>query len=75
MMQTIEAVFDGKVLRPNDQLALAPNTKVRLTIEVLKPAKKEASSFLCTARSLALDGPPDWAERIDAYLYGGNAGQ
>ena len=69
-MRTIEAIFDGKVLRPNDPLALAPNTRVKLTIEVLKSTKKGSASFLRTAQSLALDGPSDWAVRIDDYLYG-----
>jgi predicted DNA-binding antitoxin AbrB/MazE fold protein len=35
-MQTIEAIYDGKVLHPNDPLALKPNTRVRLTIEVIQ---------------------------------------
>lgn len=27
-------------------------------------------SFVQTARSLKLDGPADWSENLDAYLYG-----
>jgi predicted DNA-binding antitoxin AbrB/MazE fold protein len=71
MGKTIEAVFDGKVLRPKDPLALKPNTRVRITIEPVEPTTKGAVSFLDTAISLKLDGPPDWAMNIDAYLYGG----
>jgi hypothetical protein len=33
----------------------------------------EGVSFLRTARSLDLDGPPDWAANIDKYLYGGES--
>jgi len=71
MSKTIEAVFDGKVLRPKDALTLEPNTRVRITIEPVETSPKGAVSFLDTAISLKLDGPPDWAEKIDAYLYGG----
>ena len=35
MSQTVEAVYDGSVLRPEVALPLQPNTRVRLTIEVL----------------------------------------
>ncbi len=70
MTQTVEAIFDGVVLRPDTALALEPNTRVRLTMEILSPAETSASSFLETARSLNLSGPPDWAANLDNYLYG-----
>ena len=35
-----------------------------------KPKLGEPYSFLHFARSLNLDGPEDWSERIDDYLYG-----
>ncbi len=34
------------------------------------PKLGEPYSFLRFARSLKLDGPEDWSERIDDYLYG-----
>ena len=71
MSKTIEAIFDGKVLRPKDTLALEPNTRVRITIEPVEPTTKGAVSFLDTAISLKLDGPRDWAVNINTYLYGG----
>jgi predicted DNA-binding antitoxin AbrB/MazE fold protein len=71
MSKTIEAIFDGKVLRPKDALTLEPNTRVRITIEPVEPTTKGAVSFLDTAISLKLDGPPDWAVNIDNYLYSG----
>jgi predicted DNA-binding antitoxin AbrB/MazE fold protein len=71
MVETIEAIYDGKVLRPENPLTLEPNTRVRVTVEILEPATHESASFLDTAQSLNLDGPPDWAENIDSYLYGG----
>jgi len=72
MVKTIEAVFDGTVFRPMESVALAPNTRVRVTIETLLPAEGEAPSFLRTARALRLEGPPDWSANIDEYLYGGD---
>ena len=53
-------------------MALAPNTRVRMTIETVVPAQEKVPSFLRTARALKLDGPPDWAANIDEYLYGGD---
>ena len=70
MSKTLEAVFDGEVLRPDEPIELEPNTRVRLTIESLDTAEKQPKSFLRTARSLKLQGPSDWSERLDEYLYG-----
>ncbi len=69
MTKRIEAVFDGETLHPDEPLELAPNTRVRLTIESL-PAGGEAGSFLRTARKLGLAGPPDWSSNLEAYVYG-----
>jgi hypothetical protein len=71
MTQTLEATFDGQVLRLDEPLKLQPNTRVRITIEADIPQKKKARSFLRTARSLNLQGPADWSARIEEYLYGG----
>ena len=73
MVQTLEAVFDGTVLRPDEPIELEPNTRVRLVLETMPPATAEPTSFLRTARSLQLDGPPDWSSNLDAYLYGNEA--
>ena len=69
-MVQIDAVFDGHVLRPETALALEPNTRVRLSIEVLPKKTGARKSFLETARSLNLEGPEDWSENPDKYLYG-----
>lgn len=71
MVRTIEAIFDGRVLRPENPLSLEPNTRVRITIETVEPNEGKEPSFLDTARSLNLEGPPDWAVNVDAYLYRG----
>ena len=70
MVQTIEALFDGAVLRPDTPLPLEANTRVRMTVEALPVEEKRVSSFLRTARSLKLDGPSDWSANLDHYLYG-----
>jgi hypothetical protein len=72
MSMTLTATFDGQVLRPDEPLLLPANTKVRLTIEPSKPSSAGAS-FLRTARSLKLDGPPDWSERLEDYMYGSDS--
>jgi predicted DNA-binding antitoxin AbrB/MazE fold protein len=70
MSETIEAVFDGKVFRPARPVALKPNSHVTITIETRVPETDGAPSFLKTARSLNLEGPADWSENLDKYLYG-----
>lgn len=70
MVKTLDAVFDGAVLRPVEPLAIEPNTRVRITIET-EPIEQGQGSFLQTARSLQLEGPPDWSANVDDYLYGG----
>lgn len=67
MPTEIEATFDGQVFRPTGPVSLPPNTKVRITIE---PLPDRPPSFLRMARSLNLEGPPDWATNLDSYLYG-----
>jgi predicted DNA-binding antitoxin AbrB/MazE fold protein len=70
MSQTVEAIFDGEVLRPDEPIDLEPNTRVRVTIEPTHSSEKKGKSFLQIARSLKLEGPADWSERLDDYLYG-----
>lgn len=70
MTHTVDAIFDGSVLRPESALELQPNTRVRLTVEVLSPKQGEPASFLRTARELNLQGPADWSANVDSYLYG-----
>jgi len=64
MTDIIEALYDGKVFRPTGPVALAPNTRVRMTIKSLPSAEREGTSFLRTARALELEGPPDWSDNI-----------
>ncbi len=70
MTTTVFATFDGEVLRPEGPVTLAPNTRVRVTIETTVADESKSSSFLRTARALNLGGPSDWSERLEEYLYG-----
>lgn len=70
MTRTVQAVFDGEVLRPEEPLDLEPQTQVRVTIETIPNSRKNSRSFLDVAASLNLDGPPDWSEKFEEYLYG-----
>ena len=69
MTKTLRATFDGQVLRPDEPLPLAPNTRVVITITT-EEATPPPTSFLRTAQSLQLEGPPDWSDRLEDYLYG-----
>ena len=70
MTKTLHAIYDGKVLRPEEPLDLKPNIRVRLTIDVLELETPKRRSFLQTARSLKLEGSSDWSVRFEDYLYG-----
>lgn len=70
MIQTLEAVFDGEVIYPDEPIGLEPNTRVRIVLETIPEAEAKPISFLRAARSLKLNGPADWSTNLDAYLYG-----
>ncbi|TVP64224.1 MAG: hypothetical protein EA343_05785 [Nodularia sp. (in: Bacteria)] len=71
MMQELEAIFDGTALQLEAPLNLSAGTRVRIIIEsVLPNEQKPTKTFLQTAKSLQLQGEPNWSEQIDQYLYG-----
>jgi hypothetical protein len=70
MTRTMTAMFDGEVLRPDEPVDLEPNTRVRITIDSSEQPEAKTMSFLDTAASLNLEGPSDWSERFEDYLYG-----
>lgn len=76
MTKTLYAQFDGEVLRPEEEIPLPPNTRVRVTVETWEEPewmkkKGKPYAFLDVALANPLEGPPDWAENLDEYLYGG----
>jgi len=73
MTRIVQARFDGKAFYPEEPLPIAPDTMVLLTVEA--PADElsgqgEPYAFLKLAQSLNLEGPEDWSENLDDYLYG-----
>ena len=71
MTRTIEATFDGEVLRPTETLDIAPQSKVWITVETSD--KTKPLSFLDAAVAASIEGPVDWSENLEAYLYGGKS--
>jgi len=69
MIKRLDAYFDGNVLRPAEPLDLEPNTRVTITVDVPDQKTEFSGSFLDTAQSLNLQGPADWSENVDSYLY------
>ena len=73
MSQVLDAIFDGTSLKPTIPLNLTPGTRVRIIVESVEEKKEEETkSFLQTAKSLHLEGNPDWSENLDQYLYSPN---
>lgn len=70
MVQTVEAIYDGTVLHPDEPLPFEANTRVRLIVETMPAKTGEPLSFLKVAMSMNLEGPPDWSRNLDHYLYG-----
>lgn len=44
MTKTFEAVFDGKVFRPEDEVKFEPNTRVEITVKIKPKSAKEPSA-------------------------------
>ena len=74
MTQTIEAIYDGLVFRPDQPLQIDANTRVRIVVEEIPATSKRQT--LCvseTAMLAATSGrhaPPISPTNIDHYLYG-----
>lgn len=68
MLQELEAIFDGTSLQLEVPLNLKAGTRVRIILERVLP-DEEPKTFLQTAKSLQLQGEPDWSEKIDQYLF------
>ncbi len=49
MTRTVEAIYDGQVLRLKEPLDLEPNTIVQVTINTVEPPQSRPLSFLDTA--------------------------
>ncbi len=55
MSNTIEAIFDGKVFRPESLVELKPNTRVEITVNV-KSERENPKEFRVQSRHLGFRG-------------------
>lgn len=71
MSQTLTAVFDGDVFRPDSPLNLEPNRRYVITIQsVEQPAITENAWDVLEAMTGTVEAPSDWSSEHDHYLYG-----
>ena len=67
--QTFTAIYDGHVLHPENPLPFKPNTRVQVVLKGQLKSENQPQSFLQTARRLKIEGPPDWSDHLETYLY------
>jgi hypothetical protein len=62
-MTKLNATYNGQVLRHEEPLLLSPNTLIGLNLEPTRAESTlgEVRCFFGTARTLKLEGPPDWS--------------
>ncbi|MBI5214432.1 MAG: antitoxin family protein [Ignavibacteriae bacterium] len=71
MQQTITAMYDGEVLRPDEPVRLQPNSHYRITIEETKEKANGQNLWEFLKRTTGtIEGPKDWSAEHDHYLYG-----
>ncbi len=64
MTRRLYAVYDGKVLQPENSIDLKPNVRYLVTIE------EETTPWdILNTLSGTIEGPKDWSEEHDHYLY------
>jgi hypothetical protein len=72
MTQTLKAIFDGKVFRPEEPVKFPPHSSVELTVHTLKKKRTgKPYSLLQKVAAMRLKGPKDFSENLDDYLYRG----
>jgi len=70
MSKTLHVIFDGKVLLPEEEVDLELNTRYVITIERDEKLGKSNLWDLLEEIAGTVDGPEDWSEEHDHYLYG-----
>lgn len=66
----LHAVFDGKVLKPEAAVDLEPNARYLVTIERKEESGERSLWDVLSEFSGTVEGPEDWSEAHDHYLYG-----
>jgi len=61
---------NGVVEVQDAQVPAGASVEVIVILESPAASKSAPVSFLQTARNLELDGPKDWSENFENYLYG-----
>lgn len=70
MGQTITAVYDGQVLRPETPLDLEANTRYVVTVTPIDSFEQAVDAWsVLDNLTGSVDAPPDWAREHDHYLY------
>ncbi len=72
MVQTIDVIFDGKALIPQNGVQLIAGKRYKLIIQPFdEGAQQEENAWDVLAGLVGtVEGPADWASEIDHYLYG-----
>jgi hypothetical protein len=72
MSITVDAIFDGEVLRPQSPLPLVLNQHYSITIQDARPENRSSEDAWSVLGELAgtYDGPSDWSSQHDHYIYG-----
>ena len=70
MSITIDAIFDGEVLRPQQPLELTPNQHYSITIEDAPESGTVNAWRFLESIAGSYDGPGDSAAEHDHYIYG-----
>ncbi len=66
----LHAIFDGKVLRPEEPVDLELNARYLVTIESKEAIDKKSVWEVLSEFSGKVEGPKDWSQEHDHYLYG-----
>ena len=70
MAITIDAEYNGTAFIPIDSVSLKKNHKYRLIIEETTDEKNPTAWDVLQNHIGSIDGPEDWSENLDHYLYG-----
>ncbi len=71
MVKTLEAVFDGKVFRPEGKIDLIPNRHYILVIQEKDEEPDSLNAWdVLDKLTGTVEAPQDWALEHDHYLYG-----
>ena len=68
--RTLHARFDGKVLKPEEPVNLKQDVRYLITVESEEATGKQSLWDVLDEFTGKVEGPKDWSEEHDHYLYG-----